>query len=69
MRNPIKPESSGNIFADMLGYKEILFEELPDAIKQDFADMMQDYARQGLKPRIYRRPDGLYSLMADPEPF
>ncbi|CAA6604706.1 hypothetical protein MTBLM1_30299 [Rhodospirillaceae bacterium LM-1] len=42
---------------------------MPDRIKPDFADMIRQYARQGLKPRIYLRPDGLYSLMADPEFF
>jgi len=69
MRNPMRPGGSGNIFADILGYREISFAELPDLIKPDFAEMIESFAEDGISVRIYKKPDGSYSLMADPEWF
>lgn len=69
MRNPMKPGGGINPIAVMKGYREITFEELPERIKPDFAEAIKGFAKEGIKMRIYKKPDGSYSLMADPEFF
>ncbi|TAN49468.1 MAG: hypothetical protein EPN26_11260 [Rhodospirillales bacterium] len=67
MRNPMRPSGSGNIFAELRGYREIASKDLPEPIKPDFAEMIESFAEDGINVRTFKKPDGSYSLMADPE--